>query len=116
MRRMKPEKKKRHGRTALLLLLTGSFALWMARCGPRHLEQYPPREKSPYRLPFEGRRWVCQGNNGVISHHGAQEFAYDFYMPENTPVRAARDGTVIATCNDRDSIGLNAPANYVAID
>jgi murein DD-endopeptidase MepM/ murein hydrolase activator NlpD len=93
-----------------------ALGLFLGCCGPRGLERYPPAASSPYRLPFSGRRWVCQGNNGVISHHGEEEFAYDFYMPEDTPVLAARGGTVVATRADRDSIGFAAPANFVAID
>lgn len=101
---------------ATAVVATLALAAWGARCGPRDIERYPPRATSPYRLPFDGRRWVCQGNNGIISHFGPQEFAYDFYMPEDTPVLASRAGVVLATRGDRDSIGPDAPANYVAID
>lgn len=109
-------KKRQVVREALLGVSLAALALWIGCCGPRGLDRYPPREGSPYRLPFAGRRWVCQGNNGVISHNGAQEFAYDFYMREDTPVLAARAGTVIATRADRDTIGTSAPANFVAVD
>ncbi len=103
-------------RPVILLVVAAAFGAWGLRCGPRDLERYPPKETSPYRLPFDGRRWVCQGNNGTISHFGAGEFAYDFYMPEGTPVLAARAGVVRSTRADRDSIGTDAPANFVCVD
>jgi murein DD-endopeptidase MepM/ murein hydrolase activator NlpD len=96
---------------ATALLVTSSFVFY----GPRGLERYPPKETSPYRLPFAGSRWVCQGNNGSLSHSGWQEFAFDFRMPEDTPVLAARGGVVSGARSDRDSIGRHAPANFVAV-
>jgi hypothetical protein len=55
---------------------------------------YPPQATSPYRLPFRGglTRWCCQGNNGIVSHHGWQRYAYDFTMPVGSDVIAARGG------------------------
>jgi murein DD-endopeptidase MepM/ murein hydrolase activator NlpD len=109
-------RRRRRAFAPLALVALGALAAWGACCGPRHPERYPPRATSPYRLPFAGRRLVCQGNNGAISHHGWEEFAYDFYMPEDTPVLAARGGRVIRAVNDHDSFGFDAPANLVAVD
>jgi len=54
---------------------------------------------SVYRLPFEqGRSFVVsQASDGPLSTHAQSDaqFAVDFTMPENTPILAARDGTVI---------------------
>jgi murein DD-endopeptidase MepM/ murein hydrolase activator NlpD len=105
-------------RLAFAAVFLAAVGLWIGCCGPRNLERYPKKETSPYRLPFAGSRWVCQGNNGVISHSGGIEFAYDFYMPEGTDVLAARGGVVLATRGDVPDrrIGRDQPANYVAID
>lgn len=100
-------------------VLAASLAVllvWLGSCGPRGLDRYPAREGSPYRLPFHGRRWVCQGNNGVVSHHGWQEFAYDFSLPEDTPILAAREGVVVETRGDREGFGPDRPANHVAVE
>jgi murein DD-endopeptidase MepM/ murein hydrolase activator NlpD len=108
-------------RSRILRGLTGAAVLALGLSfgpcgGPRGLERYPPRETSPYVLPFEGTRWVCQGNNGFISHFEDDEFAYDFHMPEGTPVLAARGGVVRSTRADRNTIGTDQPANYVCVD
>lgn len=109
----------RRRRIALLVLaaaLALAAAYWCLAYGPRGLQRYPPRETSPYTLPFEGERWVCQGNNGCISHSGVLEFGYDFYMPQGTPVLCARPGVVRACRDDLDAIGTRAPANFVLVD
>jgi murein DD-endopeptidase MepM/ murein hydrolase activator NlpD len=110
---------KRVLRGVAILLLGGLVVfliVWFALYGPRHLSRYPKVEGSPYVLPFRGPRWVCQGNNGIFSHHGWQEFAYDFYMPEDTPVFAARAGVVVETRADSNVIGFHAPGNYVLVE
>lgn len=50
-------------------------------------------------LPFEPNteHLVVQGNKGSFSHDGRFSFAWDFEMPEGTPVLAAADGVVIET-------------------
>jgi murein DD-endopeptidase MepM/ murein hydrolase activator NlpD len=82
-----------------------------------------PDARATYRLPYaDGRRFVIsQAPGGPLTTHNSDdsEHAVDFTMPENTPIVAARDGTVIATeatnsfgGKDRD---LLAMANYVRI-
>jgi hypothetical protein len=82
------------GVTALLLIAAG--IVHYVFTGPADLSIYPPRETSPYRLPFVAgvRRWCVQGNRGAYSHHGWQEFAWDFAMPVGSDVCAARAGIV----------------------
>lgn len=45
---------------------------------------------------------VMQGFHGSLSHHGQDEYAVDFDLPFGTPVRAAREGTVIMVKSDSD--------------
>jgi murein DD-endopeptidase MepM/ murein hydrolase activator NlpD len=66
----------------------------------------PSAQPAPYLygLPFavgEAHR-INQGFNGTFSHNGEDAFAVDFVMPQGTPVRAAREGTVVAF-NDQAS-------------
>ncbi|WP_153144691.1 M23 family metallopeptidase [Dechloromonas sp. H13] len=76
-----------------------------------------------YRLPFAdgGSFVISQAADGPLTTHTAadSEYAVDFNMPENTPVVAARAGTVIETesanrYGGRDRV-LLAMANYVRI-
>ena len=48
----------------LLALLTAAYLLFT---GPRHLDHYPPRDGSPYRLPWPaGQTKFCgQSNRGI---------------------------------------------------
>lgn len=103
------------GAVALLVGLLVAYALFT---GPRGLASYPARTTSPYKLPWPaGQSWLCcQSNRGVVSHRGWQEFAFDFLMPEGSPVCAARGGVVTAIVVNHDGHGLNAPNNYIAID
>lgn len=68
-------------------------ARWMgfAPIAPRY------KEGGQFHLPFDYRvNWIVgQGISGSYSHTGRQEFAFDFAMPEGTPILAARHGTVV---------------------
>ncbi len=93
--------------------------LLAGRGGPRDLEVYPPREASPYLLPWPGgvERLCIQGNNGVVSHYPDEdEFAWDFEMPEGSPVRAARAGVVRRVVDVHDGNGPSAPGNGVHVE
>jgi len=76
-----------------------------------------------YRLPFAdgGSFVISQAADGPLTTHSAadSEYAVDFTLPENTPIVAARDGTVIETesanrYGGRDRV-LAQMANYVRI-
>lgn len=76
-----------------------------------------------YRLPFAdgGSFVISQAADGPLTTHNAadSEYAIDFTLPENTPVVAARSGTVIETeatnrLGGRDRV-LARMANYVRI-
>jgi murein DD-endopeptidase MepM/ murein hydrolase activator NlpD len=43
---------------------------------------------------------VGQAVAGAFSHIGEWRFAFDFWMPSGTPIRAARDGTVVRVVED----------------
>lgn len=78
--------------------------------------------KATYRLPYEdGKSFpVTQGNDGSVSHRGANRYAFDFGMPEGTPVCAARGGKVIAAAEDETAGGARGKygglGNHVKID
>ena len=65
-------------------------------------------DRLSYRLPFESGKTfrLFQGPDGGLSHKG--QFAYDFPMPQGTPVCAARTGVVIDVV-DRFDEGGDAP-------
>jgi len=67
-----------------------------------------PDRSVAYAVPFGGSqaRRLGQGPHGVLNHK--QKFAYDFGVPEGTPVLAARDG-VIYSVRDGFSKGSNDP-------
>jgi hypothetical protein len=91
--------------------------LYLTRTGPRDLDLYPDRATSPYRLPWPAgiTRLCIQGNRAVISHRGWSEFAYDFPMPVDSDVCAARAGEVIQVEVSYHGRGLDAPSNYVCV-
>jgi murein DD-endopeptidase MepM/ murein hydrolase activator NlpD len=72
-----------------------------------------------YRMPFGGAapRELSQGANGEFSHRGLH--AFDFLMPVETPVRAARGGTVVWVMDRYERGGaqksLAAEANEVVV-
>jgi murein DD-endopeptidase MepM/ murein hydrolase activator NlpD len=69
------------------------------RYGRRLAESPPPR---PWRRPFDGNFPVLQKPFGTFSHGtGSQnEEAWDWAMPQGTPVLAARDGVVVGVRAD----------------
>jgi murein DD-endopeptidase MepM/ murein hydrolase activator NlpD len=103
------------GGLALLTLLIGAYLLFT---GPRHLDRYPPRETSPYRLPWPAglTRLCSQSNRGVVSHRGWGEYAYDFNMPVGSDVCAARGGVVTRVIVRHEGHGLHMTNNLIAID
>ena len=98
----------------LVVLVTG----YCVATGPKDISQYPPAAQSPYRLPWAaGQAHLCvQSNRGIVSHHGWEQFAYDFAMPVGTPVCAARSGKVVKVVVSHDGHGHLWPNNLVAIE
>lgn len=72
-----------------------------------------------YSLPFLSSKAVkqTQGPNGKYSHN--QTEAFDFAMPEGTPIVAAREGVILLTKADSDIGGpdksYSGDANYITI-
>lgn len=60
-----------------------------------------------YQLPYApGRSYkVSQGYNSRFSHHGADQFAIDWKMPEGTEILAARGGRVVRIKDDSNAGG-----------
>lgn len=74
------------------------------------------------KLPFEqGQAFeVFQGNAGTFTHTNFNKYAWDFGLPEGTPVCAAAEGRVVRVKQD-SSLGGTSPeyyghANTVVID
>ena len=74
-----------------------------------------------YQLPYApGRSYkVSQGYNSGYTHHGANQFAIDWKMPEGTEVRAARGGRVVRVKDDSNvggkTIRFDPYNNFVII-
>ena len=74
-----------------------------------------------YQLPYApGNKFkVTQGYNGKFSHHGSNQYAIDWDMPEGTLVHAARGGVVVRVKDDSDkggpSLEFDHYNNYVLI-
>ena len=74
------------------------------------------------KLPFQaGKSFeVFQGNNGTFTHTKFNQYAWDFGLPEGTPVCASAEGRVVRVKQDSDSGGTNsdqyALANTVVLD
>ena len=82
---------------------------------------YPNQATSEYLLPWTvGETYqVGQGNCTEFSHNTTnnQQFAYDFFMPIGTQIRAARSGTVAAVKGDAsDGTGVSGQENYIFIE
>ena len=103
-------------RIGVVLLLVAAI-LYALFTGPRNLSQYPPSAASPYYLPWPAgiTRRCVQGNRGVVSHRGFDEFSYDFAMPVGSEVCAARPGVVTFVIDSYDGNGINAENNCIAI-
>jgi murein DD-endopeptidase MepM/ murein hydrolase activator NlpD len=101
-----------------LLALLVLFGLWFFLTGPRDPDSYPPRESSPYRLPWPGgvTHLCVQGNRAVVSHRDREEHAYDFAMPVGSDVCAARGGVVVTVVQGHDGNGFDKPNNFVTVD
>jgi murein DD-endopeptidase MepM/ murein hydrolase activator NlpD len=84
----------------------------------------PPPVLPLFHLPFPaGMRFlVAQGNGGSFSHQAgtSSEFAWDFEMPEGTPVVAAETGRVEYIQQDYQGGGYSdeylGKANYVVLE
>jgi murein DD-endopeptidase MepM/ murein hydrolase activator NlpD len=97
------------------LILTALYGLLT---GPRDLARYPDARGSPYRLPWRGgvTRLCVQSNRAIVSHRGREEFAYDFAMPVDSQVCAARSGIVKYVEVGQDGRGRDAANNVLIID
>jgi murein DD-endopeptidase MepM/ murein hydrolase activator NlpD len=101
----------------LVVVLVGLIAGYSLATGPADVSHYPPAAQSPYRLPWAaGQAHLCvQGNRGIVSHRGWEQYAYDFAMPVGTEVCAARGGKVVTVVVSHDGHGYHWPNNLVAI-
>jgi murein DD-endopeptidase MepM/ murein hydrolase activator NlpD len=113
VRGARPALWRRH-RQAFRATLAGWFGLYLVFIafftGPGDLTRYPPREASPWKLPWQGgiSRFVAQGNRSFTSHRDNHEHAWDFVMPNGTPVLAARAGRVQEVKDQFGGIGFDS--------
>jgi len=73
---------------------------------------------SDYILPYptSSSHKVSQGNCGVISHYGSQQYAYDYVMDTNDTIVASRAGTVTDIIESHVDGNGCPDANYVQIE
>jgi len=71
-----------------------------------------------YRMPFGGTSpvRVSQGYDGAFTHDGLGRYALDFPLPLDTPVLAARGGTLVEIASDRATGEGSAGASEEATD
>src|SRR5690606_21122178 len=78
----------------------------------------PLKIKLPF--PAGASYTVIQGNNGSFTHTGFNQYAWDFAMPEKSPVAAAAAGRVVRVKQDGASGGPSdeffSQGNTVIID
>lgn len=87
-------------------------SLLVGGCGPA------PGLAARYILPFSpGEAYeLTQGNCGGESHDGRFRFAYDFRLPTDTPVLAARDGVVMTVRDGNpDGTGRVGEENFLIV-
>ena len=78
-------------------------------------------DSAVYQLPYApGSSYkVSQGYNSGFSHHGADQFAIDWKMPEGTEIRAARGGRVVRVKDDSNvgggTINFDPYNNFIII-
>lgn len=87
--------------------------------GKLDCEAFPPKDMSPYVLPYAvGDAHLVTNTTGhyTPANAGVGLYAIDFAMPVGTPVRAARTGRVVAV-RDRfpDGNGVDLEENFVFI-
>jgi murein DD-endopeptidase MepM/ murein hydrolase activator NlpD len=97
------------------LWFTPYLAFILFFTGPQDLSKYPPRETSPYKLPWHAgvSRILSQGNRSFTSHQGLHLYAWDFVMPNGSEILAAREGVVLETEQSYSTLGLTG--NYVLL-
>lgn len=81
-----------------------------------HLHNFKMKLPFPAGMRFE----VYQGNGGDFTHGGFNRYAWDFGLPENTPVCAVAGGRVVRVKQDSGTGGVEtthfASANTVILD
>lgn len=86
------------------------------------IKSRPPLVPLRMKLPFiEGSSYeVLQGNEGGYTHQGLNRYAWDFGLPEGTPVCAVAQGRVVRVKQDSDVGGTSekdySRANTIVID
>ncbi len=103
-----PEDRSRGGSAGSATISAAGHAS-ASRTGPSETMSMGLRLK----LPFpEGERFeVYQGNGGTFSHSGLNRHAWDFGLPEGTPVLASAAGQVVRVKQD-SATGGTTPDDY----
>jgi len=72
-----------------------------------------PRPEAGYRIPVTRPSTVLQGNHGAFSHADRfNRYAWDFHLPDATPVTAARAGLVVYARDDSNIGGEDRALFY----
>ena len=72
------------------------------------------------RIPLDASALVSQGNAQLPTHLGTAAYAWDFQVPEDTPVLAAAPGVIVWVRDDSSAFGEDTgalqDANWMVID
>ncbi len=115
---------RRAGLWMLVLLITGSLAGGPGLADSRNGIAGIPFPESPpvYHVPVSQPSKVIQGNGGVFSHNeSTTRYAWDFELPLDSPVVAARAGMVqyvrmFSAIGGADPVRFWTRANLIVID
>jgi murein DD-endopeptidase MepM/ murein hydrolase activator NlpD len=105
-------------RIATVILAAALPAAAQQPTPPKRPEPLPIKIKLPFPAGEEYR--ILQGNHGKFSHFGPDEYAWDFDMPEGSPVSACAAGRVVDVRAESDVSGddpsFKHDANVVIVD
>jgi hypothetical protein len=81
--------------TLILGFVFGGLGGWAGCAFVNEGETQQPFSADDFKLPYLGERFCLQGARGFWSHLESEEGCYDFSMPRDTSVLAAKEGHIV---------------------